>query len=1107
MIFRQGCSILACVFAWLLFSPGYAAGECKPWRARIISVQGRVEVVRMGKARWRRVKLEETLCAGDSVRIEARSRAAILLANQTILRLDEGSAITFSKIEPDKPSLLELLKGAVHFISRVSRSLEIKTPFVNAGIEGTEFVMRVEASQTEIVVFEGRVRVSNTAGSLVLANDQAAVAEAGKAPVRRIIVKPRKAVQWALYYPPVIDHRIDAYPLGPDHEAIKAALERYRKDDLPGAFAVLGKVLKNQRTTGYYNLSAGLLLTVGRVDNARVAIDKALKLDPRDATAYALRSVIAITQNEHEKALDFARKATDLDPQSPTAQVALSYAYQATFKIEKARDSVKKAVILDSENALAWARLAELELSLGYLDKALAAVQKAKDLDPNVARTQTVLGFANLTLINIEEAKTAFEKAIEFDPAAPLPRLGLGLAMIRKSDLDEGTKELETAAILDPDNSLIRSYLGKAYFEQKRIDLARMEFATAKELDPKDPTPYFYDAILKQTTNRPVEALHDFQQAIELNNNRAVYRSRLLLDQDLAARSSALGRIYNDLGFQQLGLLEGWKSVNTDPSNYSAHRLLADNYAALPRHEIARVSELLQSQLLQPINITPVQPQLAESNLLILKGAGPVDPSFNEFNPLFTRNRLALQASGLAGNNSTIGDEIALSGIWEKFSYSLGQLHYETNGFRENNDLTQDIYNVFTQLRVSPKLSVQAEFRRRELDHGDLFFQFDLDKPFDPNFQRDLRVNVVRAGAHYEPTPHSDFIASVIYLEQEEKQEFTTLGTGSFDSNGYIAEGQYLLKASNFSLIGGGGYFRLNEDTEREIPQVLSASESGITKHSNGYVYSYINSPSQLTWILGASIDVLNDVVFGEFNQVNPKFGIIWSIGSGTTFRAAAFRGLKRSLLTDQTIEPTQVAGFNQFFDDFSATEFKRYGVGLDQRLTSDLNGGLEFTKEDLHQPTGIGEDITMIQEDEQLYRAYLNWAPHPRFAASVEYEFEQFECNAEMCPETRTHIVPATFKYFHPTGIFGSVGVTYVNQKLSYNDQVLPDGRDQFSLIDVGIGYRLPKRYGVVRLAVRNLFDEKFSFQDVGNLRKPGVELLPFLPERVISGQLTLAF
>ena len=209
------------------------------------------------------------------------------------------------------------------------------------------------------------------------------------------------------------------------------------------------------------------------------------------------------------------------------------------------------------------------------------------------------------------------------DQADPLPRLGLGLAKIREGKLSEGRGEIEIAASLDPNNSLIRSYLGKAYYEEKRDKLAANQFAVAKDLDPLDPTPFFYDAIRKQTMNRPVEALQDMQTSIALNNNRAVYRSRLLLDEDLAARSASLARIYSDLGFQPLALVEGWRSLNADPSNFSAHRFLSDSYSSLPRHEIARVSELLQAQLLQPINIAPLQPHLSQSNLLILSGAGP----------------------------------------------------------------------------------------------------------------------------------------------------------------------------------------------------------------------------------------------------------------------------------------------------------------------------------------------------------------------------------------------------------------------------------------------------------------------------------------------------
>jgi tetratricopeptide (TPR) repeat protein len=225
-----------------------------------------------------------------------------------------------------------------------------------------------------------------------------------------------------------------------------------------------------------------------------------------------------------------------------------------------------------------------------------------------LSRTQTVLGFAQLAAIQLSQARESFEKAISFDQGDPLPRLGLGLAKIRAGELDAGSREIEVAASLDPGNALVRSYLGKAYYEEKRSPRDEREFGVAKQLDPNDPTPWFYEAIAKQTTNRPVEALQELEKARELNDGRAIYRSQLLLDSDAAARAASQARIYSELGFQQRALVEGWQAVSRDPSNFSAHRFLADSYGVLPRHEIARVSELLQSQLLAPVTNTPLQP-------------------------------------------------------------------------------------------------------------------------------------------------------------------------------------------------------------------------------------------------------------------------------------------------------------------------------------------------------------------------------------------------------------------------------------------------------------------------------------------------------------------
>ncbi len=525
----------------------------------------------------------------------------------------------------------------------------------------------------------------------------------------------------------------------------------------------------------FHLLRAAVLLSVGQADRARVDIDQALRLQPRSGHAHALQAIIALVNNDKDQALTLAQQAVNEEPNSAPARMALSYVQQSRFKLDSALASAQETAKLAPQDALVHARLSELWLARGERQRALDAAQQALKLDPGTARTHTVLGFAHLARMAATEAQTSFEKAIALDAADPLPRLGLGLAQIRRGELAQGRESIEIAVSLDPNQALIRSYLGKAYYEEKRGPLDQDQFEMAKALDPQDPTPFFYDALRKHTENRPVEALRDLERAIELNDNRAVYRSRLLLDEDLAARGAALGRIYDELGFEQRGLVEGWKSTLTDPSDYTAHRLLSDTYSALPNHEVARVSELLQSQLLQPLNITPVQPQLAESDLFLLGGLGPATPSLNEFNPLFLRDRFSLLTSGLVGSHGTYADEVVQSGQWDRLSYSLGQFHYETEGFRENNDLETNIYNAFAQLAVTPELNAQIELRHQDSESGD------FRELFEPGFSplKDLRDererDTVRVGFNYAFSPNATLLGTFGYRDMDRRWNYPTV--------------------------------------------------------------------------------------------------------------------------------------------------------------------------------------------------------------------------------------------------------------------------------------------------------------------------------------------
>lgn len=1078
----------------LLLSVSVHAETCPEWVAKVISIQGTVELRETNSTtgkRWTEVKRGYTFCAKDIVRVKNNSRAAVILTNDTILRLDQNSTITFANISPTSASTINLSKGIAHFISRVKQAFEVVTPFVNAAVEGTEFVVAVNEIQSQVTVFEGSVRVSNLQGEVLLTQNQSASALKGQAPILKTTVKPRDAVQWALYYPIIVDQ-----------------------------YSVSASTKKEI-------ISAASQLAAGRVIQALKSINKVLATSPEQPEALALKAIITLVSNDKAQALTLATQALESDSQNICALLAMSYVQQAHFDIQAALNTLTQKPI---SNALVYARLSELYLMLGQLDDALEKAKKAVALNDKLSKTQSILGFAYLTQINVKQAEAAFNKAIELDQTEPLARLGLGLALIRQGQLEQGRREIEYAASLDPNNALIRSYLGKAYYEENRNKVATSQFDMAKELDPKDPTAWFYSAIQKQSNNRPVEALQDLQTSTQLNDNRAVYRSQLLLDGDNAARSASLGRIYSDLGFEQLALQQAYSSLNQDPTNYSAHRLLADAYASQPRHEIARVSELLQAQLLQSINAAPLQPHLAESTLAIVGNAGPSQLSFNEFNPLFTKDGLFFQANGLIGNNNTEGNDVAIAGIKDNFSFSLGQYHYETDGFRTNNDLNEDVVNVFAQYAVTPKFSLQAEWRRHDSDHGDIDTNFDP-ADFSSSNRRVVRQDTARVGGHYKATVNSDILFSYIEADRKGQQLFKGLPSEPIiDENIKVdakqSEVQYLYKQSNYNLTTGLSSYR-NKRSETTIfdwttvfgsmcppsppfPPVPCETQSDVTRdHDTAYLYANFKTDKDMNWDVGLSYDDL-DERFLHINELNPKLGLNWSLSQKTTLRFAYVETLQRSLATQQTIEPTSIAGFNQFFDDLIGTKVKQYGLGLDINLTSKVSTGLEITRRDLDIPQfETGPDSVIFNARQEDYSsAHINWSPDLNWTLTAKYQQYKIENETGLGPlKLDSTSFPLTLRYLQPNGIFSELTATHVKQKVKLQTTSnFAQTRENFTLVDLSIGYRLPKRIGKISLEINNLFDEKFIYQDLNFTRTEAVNPRYF-PERQVMGRITLSF
>jgi tetratricopeptide (TPR) repeat protein len=1080
-------SVAALLLAIVAVLPGaaFAQQPCANPVGYLTRLQNDIQLTRVSTKTTSAVAttIRVPVCAGDIVETGDNSQAFLVFSpadpNQrqpdvATIRIDQNSrAIVPAPAAAGGNTFINLIRGALLYISRVRRQMEIRTPFVTAAIEGTEFVVRVDDDRATVTVLEGVVRATATTidppGELRLTAGQQAVAVKGQPLQLQIPVRPTDAVQWALYYEPL------------------------RPGD---SFEQLPQVAAGTEDAAFLARRASLLLSGGQLEEARADLDRAQKLDPANADVLSLRAVIAVALNDVDGALNSGRQAVERAPKSAAAHLAYSYALQSSFDLEAARRTMEEAVAAEPSNASAWSRLAELRLMLDDLGGAAEAGQQAAKHGPNLSRTHEVNGFTSLARLDLNGAAAAFDRAIELDPGNPMAHLGAGLVKIRRGHLAEGRTDLETAVALSPTNALLRSYLGKAYFDEKRDAAAASEFDAAKTRDPNDPTAFFYSAVQKQTLNRPVEALNDLERSIQLNDNRTIYRSRLMVDEDLAARSAGLARIYRDLGFEQLALVEGWKSVDADPSDHAGHRFLADIYSTLPRHEVARVSELLQAQLLQPINVTPVSPRLAETDLFLFEGLGPDELAFNEFNPLFNRNRLAVQLSGLLGNESTLGEELTVSGVWNRLSFSAGQYHYDTDGLRANNFQDRDILNLFVQGRVSSATSIQAEVRHEDHRFGDLFINFDPND-FSPQQRTLSKGTTARIGAKQTLGRQNDLVASVYWRKQDVEltdmeQQFgiTTNILNSQATEGYTAEVRHFLNLEHFRVTSGAGRFasnrERNEVTEAILPfpPFLFRDDDQFfedPEQTNIYSYSFIDIAKNVTLTVGASADFYKRQNF-ERNQLNPKFGFTWRATRSTVVRGAAFRTLHRALVSNQTIEPTQVAGFSQFFADIEGVEAKRYGVAVDQKFGERLFAGVEYAPRDLRVPVEFGDVIVRrLGRTEQFGRAYGYWAPWDFLSTSVGYVFERFGGDPRATGEVgiitvRSHRVPFGLRYFSSLGFTAAFDAEHLNQMGTFSTGA---GEDRFWVFNGGAGYRFPHRYGRIAFEVRNIFNREFDYQD----------------------------
>ncbi len=1054
----------------------------------LYSTVGPVEVLRAKESLWIVANKDFELNDGDTVRTGVDGRAGVALKDGSLIRLGPSSVVTVRGKEAKKEEGVFLKVGKLFFFSRGDEHTpEVRTPTVSAAIRGTEFTVEVVGDESIIAVLDGRVECYNQYGSVPASNGELVTTKLGQAPVKSLLVRPKEKVQWALHVPPILSTLSSNTP----------------------------KEVSDKVNAAY------LALTSGEFERA-VEIGASLN-SVSPSTGRSLQSLAAILKDEKDTAVKEAYEAVRADPSSELAVITLSYALQSQGSVEGALDTIE-TFSKERYSPFFLTRRAELKLARNDVRGAALDIEKAMELNPRdpttLAYALATKGFIALIESEPEAAEGYFKEAIGLDETYPAAHLGKGLALTQQGEVEAGSASMATAVHLAPTTSIYRSYLGKALFERNKNLLSKEEFQRAIELDPNDPTPLLYRSFQRLAENNPVEALDDLTASAKLNGNRAVYRSSLLLDQDQAVRKASLAEVFSALGFGEVARVQALSSISEDYTNFSGHRYLANAYTSNFQFEAGR-SERALANVLAPLGFNSLQP-IAQN-------------SFGDYTTLFERNeqRTAL-THGIDSQLQRFEASVTQSGREGEVGYFLnGSGLY--NDYSPNSVQLKDGF-LSAALQYQPTSSLRTflltDFKGRQVRTQPFELGAESDQlrsystTLGATYKLDPEWSILSVGAFQ----YANNSIRQPRGEQLEITGFTEEGivTAPSAANLFHATKQtpdqfqlsnQLLYHGDWVTLTAGQELFLSRVSRRSNSTILDDElgvsdiqgleiDSGVgqsLRNSSYFTYSTFHLGSTLDVTVGGAYTSIEseDLFEAPFSpnstrqdRFNPKGGITWRPTNWATVRAAYIESMERTILEGlPSYEPSVVGAVNQRYFDFPHTFSRNTTVALDLNPTSKTFFGFEATHRDLELleiasatyaidltqedsiPTTIGlseradvyEDVDILSS--YYYQVLTNW-----LVSTVDY---RYSLNNRFDPfsafRIETHRGTVGLKAFDASGWFVKTTGTYLDQQRTRGGEGI-DGATNGFLVDLGLGYRLPERHGIVQLDFRNLLDQKVN-------------------------------
>lgn len=249
------------------------------------------------------------------------------------------------------------------------------------------------------------------------------------------------------------------------------------------------------RSPESYVADAQGLVEAGKIPQAIVAYEAAIKVDPRNPSSYIALARLQIYSGLYAEATTNADNALLLNANSSIANALRGWALGFQGEYLEASASLKQAIDLDPNNPVPYAYYAEVLAlqqqsdsgGLGTLDEAIEMSQKAEQLGPNTLEAHRARGLILEITSNYEEAVAELEAAVSINPNIADLHIALGRNYLALEYYDQAVEQFNNAIPLDPTNPLPKWYLSRTYFRAGEFSKAILYGEQAIKDNPTDP--------------------------------------------------------------------------------------------------------------------------------------------------------------------------------------------------------------------------------------------------------------------------------------------------------------------------------------------------------------------------------------------------------------------------------------------------------------------------------------------------------------------------------------------------------------------------------------------------------------------------------------------